>query len=115
MISFCALVYSQIFEHLEQYKVDPKRGLHGKDPSGELYPTWLRDAANKAYEKLDKYYFSTDALVCVVGTGMYHSRKLRHANFCLINDFILVLDPRCKLDWFKASGFSKPIINKYNG
>lgn len=69
-ISFCALVYSKIFGHLEKYRIDPKRKLKAIDPcNGRVHPKWLRDAASKAYDKLGTYYPSSDGLVYVIGTG----------------------------------------------
>lgn len=69
-ISFCSLVYSKIFLHLEKYRVDAKRKLKAIDPkTGRPFPTWVRIAAKEVHEKLDKYYPSSDGLAYVVGTG----------------------------------------------
>ncbi|OXA47595.1 putative AC transposase [Folsomia candida] len=68
-ISFCSLVYSKIFLHLEKYRVDAKRKLKAIDPkTGRPFPTWVRIAAKEVHEKLDKYYPSSDGLAYVVGT-----------------------------------------------
>lgn len=69
-ISYCAMVYIKLYNHLESYIVDPQKKLKGIDPkTGKQYPTWLQDAANKAFQKLDKYYPSSDGLVYIVGTS----------------------------------------------
>lgn len=59
LISLCGLIYVNLFEHVEKFS---------KNNANE-YPVWLVKAAQAAYEKLDKYYPSTDGLSYVVGTG----------------------------------------------
>ncbi|CAG7733509.1 unnamed protein product, partial [Allacma fusca] len=50
------------------------------------------EAAKLAYIKMDKYYPSSDGLVYIVGQ---------------------VLDPRCKLKWFKEVNFKPDVIKGY--
>ncbi|OXA39419.1 putative AC transposase [Folsomia candida] len=88
-ISFYSLVYSKIFS---QYGVDAKRKLKAIDPkTGRTFPTWLRNAAKEANDKLERYYPSSKGLMYIAGT---------------------VLDPRCKTEWFSSVRFnSKDIEN----
>ena len=71
-ISFCALVYAKLFNHLEKYKIDERRNLTAINPlTNVVYPNWLLTAADQAFAKLDKYYSKTDDLAYVVGTSNY--------------------------------------------
>lgn len=77
----------------------------------QKYPTWLVEAAQRGYDKLEKYYPSSDGLVYIVGTGKF---KISYYFMCdrLLNlNNILVLDPRCKLVWYKATGWPKEWID----
>ncbi|XP_035700490.1 uncharacterized protein LOC118433049 [Folsomia candida] len=65
-ISFYSLVYSKIFS---QYGVDAKRKLKAIDPkTGRTFPTWLRNAAKEANDKLERYYPSSKGLMYIAGT-----------------------------------------------
>ena len=66
----CAGIYGNLFDHLESYKVDLWYGLKGINPNtGMPYPKWLQQAADKAYDKLDKYYPTSESLVYVASTS----------------------------------------------
>jgi len=50
--------------------VCPARKLKGIDIlTGKPYPNWLAVAAKTAYEKLDKYYPTSDRLIYVMATS----------------------------------------------
>lgn len=76
-MSICGLIYVHLYQHLEQYILDPKRKLTGVDPAtGLVFPEWIQRAAKCAYEKLDKYYPSSDGLVYIISTGNIQSSIL---------------------------------------
>jgi hAT family C-terminal dimerisation region len=60
--------------------------------TGKVFPDYIQEAAGAAWEKLDKYYPTSDGLSYIIGT---------------------MLDPRCKLDWYKALKFRAEILKKY--
>ena len=63
-------MYSTIFNHLESYEINAKRNLKGiNSATGEPYPLWLKSAAAKAKNKLEKYYASADSSPYLIGTG----------------------------------------------
>ena len=72
-LSLTALIYVELYGHIESYK--GMKGVHAD----------VKTSAQKAKDKLDEYYDTTDSLVYVVAT---------------------VLDPRCKLNWYSLVGYS---------
>jgi hypothetical protein len=122
-ISFCAIVFYKIFSHLEKYIVNTKRGLKGINPTTKKpYADWIRMVAQKCYDKLDSYYPSSDGLVYVLGTGTLSSywiylifiSEFQYSNYNLPYLFSnLVLDPRCKMEWFKNAKFSNDVLRDY--
>lgn len=74
-ISRIATVYQVLFDHLEKYgKVEirdtesvPSKRM--KKNSIQMYPSWLVEAAQRGFEKLEKYYPASDGLVYIVATG----------------------------------------------
>ncbi|KAJ6648282.1 putative AC transposase [Pseudolycoriella hygida] len=95
-ISRIAGVYQELFNLLEKYvktDVGDKGFLASKRAKRndiQRYPAWLVEAAQRGLNKLEKCYPSSDGLVYIVGT---------------------VLDPRCKLLWYKATGWPKEWID----
>lgn len=74
-ISRIAVVYQELFNHLEKYVKNESHDI-GLPPSKRAkrndnrnYPTWLVEAAQRGFDKLEKYYPSSDGLVYIVGTG----------------------------------------------
>lgn len=106
-ISFGAMVYSTLFEHMESFCVDQSRGMEGIDPkTNQVYPTWVQDMAKAGIKKLQQYYPSSHGLAHVAGTGNSEHSYLNRVPIPLFNSVIfLVMDPRLKFQWYKASNF----------
>ena len=114
-LSRCVSTYQFLFKHLEKYIVDPTRGLKGFDKtSGESYPTYLQIAAKSGWEKIKKYYPSSDGFAYVGGTGELLVILASIFNLMVLvwltSFCFLVLDPRCKLAWYKITGWPKSWI-----
>jgi hAT family C-terminal dimerisation region/Domain of unknown function (DUF4413) len=91
-VSFCAMVYNTVFDHLKAYIPDQNKKSSTDSGNVNETPDWITAAAQSAWNKLEKYYPSSDGLVYVLGT---------------------VLDPRCKLDYYKSARFKQAVITKY--
>ncbi|CAG7822503.1 unnamed protein product [Allacma fusca] len=77
-LSLIALIYQQLFSHLESYKTSTS--CHSD----------LKETAERAIEKLEKYYPTSDGLVCLMS---------------------LILDPRCRLKWYVCRIFRQNYNN----
>ncbi|KAJ6639605.1 putative AC transposase [Pseudolycoriella hygida] len=96
-VSRVSAVYQVLFDHLQQFKSvnsepsEPSsKRMKRNTPNVPIKPPWLIEAAERGLEKLEKYYPTSDGLVYIVNT---------------------VLDPRCKLVWYKATGWPKDWID----
>ena len=66
-ISLSALVYVELFQHIETIM---KNGLKEHDRGfDKATEAAIRRAAKDAYQKLDKYYPTSDGAVYIIGTG----------------------------------------------
>lgn len=114
-ISLCALVYMQLFKHVESFMA-PANSSTGRAMQSENdppnAPEWLQEAAKQAYDKLNKYYPSSDGEIYVIGTGNVTSIVFLNLSIYLLRALFIVLDPRLKLDWHKAN-FPPTIVNGY--
>lgn len=71
-LSRLASVYHLLFNHLEKYidnNVDETSAKRARKDNRQVHPEWLIEAANNGWEKLRKYYPTSDGLVHIVATG----------------------------------------------
>ncbi|CAG7731954.1 unnamed protein product, partial [Allacma fusca] len=78
-MALSAAVYIELYNHLESY--NEKSDL----------PQEIRNAAEAACNKLNKYYPDSDGLAYIFG---------------------LLLDPRCKQEWYKSVGIHADITKR---
>lgn len=86
-MSRLASVYHLLFDHLEKYiesKDDDPPAKRARNKNHTERPEWLINAAKNGWEKLRKYYPTSDGLVHIVATGKLFNHKIYETDIYLL-------------------------------